>query len=97
MSLIHREPNIIFIHLEDTVALEASLRRTRRKERITAFGAEEVLFVICTRAKFVVVQRDEDLVNNSRLTVVASRSMNVMVIEMTIWPTPMLIGAKVLE
>ena len=61
---------------ERTVARERARGRTRlrrRQERVAALGAEEVLFVVCALAELGVVERDEALVDDRRLAVVASR------------------------
>lgn len=47
------------------------------KERIAAFGAEKVLFVICPLAQLGIVERDEAFVDDCRFAVITLGSISL--------------------
>jgi hypothetical protein len=87
VSFVHRETDVVV--LEFPVALErdatpptitttsSSLGNLAidagSQERISALGAEEMLFVVCALSELGVIQRDEALVHDGRLAVIAPR------------------------
>jgi hypothetical protein len=79
VTLVHGEADVIVLEravagdgeVEPTVTLGARARR--REERVAALGAEEVLLVVRPLAERIVVERDEALVNDRRLAMVATR------------------------
>ena len=77
VSLIHREADVVLrARRKRTIACERTRRRAwvcRREERVPALGAEEVLLVVSPLPQLRVVQRDEPLVDDRRLAVVAPR------------------------
>ena len=86
VSLIHRETDIVVLKL--AVAFKGDTTRdlsilaidARRQEWIATFGAEEMVFVVCTFAKLRVVQSDEPLVHNGSLTMIAPRRKALQVV-----------------
>jgi hypothetical protein len=79
VALVDRELDAIFHERAVSCNSEAFGLRHRRvsrwEKRIAAFGTEEVLLVICTFSKTGIVERDETLVDDCGLAVVASRSI----------------------
>lgn len=80
MTLVHREPNIIIFKstVSSDIQFSGSTRvRTidaRGKERVAAFGTEEVLFVIGPFAKSFIVESYEAFVDDGSFAMVATRS-----------------------
>ena len=83
MSAIHRKPDFVSILVDRNVECTVSLDRNfivgafggglgdgRGKERISAFGTEEVLFVVSAFAEGGVVERDEAFVDNGSFAMV---------------------------
>jgi len=97
MSLEDGKPDIVFVHLEDTVTSETSLCRAWWEEWITAFGTEEVLLVIGAFAQLIVVQCNENFIHNGSLTVVTSWGVNIVVVKMAVRPTTVLVRTKILQ
>ncbi len=77
VALVHRESNIVVrVRRERTIARERARRRARgrrREKRVAALRAKEVLLVVRPLPQLGVVQRDEPLVDDRRLAVVAPR------------------------
>jgi len=103
VSLIHRETDIIVLKLavafkgDTTRALSILAIDARRQKWIATFGAEEMVFVVCTFAKLRVVQSDEPLVHNGSLTMIAPRRKALVVIEMAVRFAIALVRANVFE
>lgn len=76
---VHGEPDVVVRELpvaadRDRAAGAArGARGRRREERVAALGAEEVLLVVRALPERLVVERDEPLVHDRRLAVVAPR------------------------
>lgn len=83
VAAVHGEAHVVVCR-ELAITCERARRRAGicgREERVTTLGAEEVLLVVCALAQLGIVERDEPLVDDGRLAVVASRRellMNVM-------------------
>ena len=73
VTVVHDELDPI-VRLELPVARETARGATRWEERVTAFGAEEVLFVVCTFTELFVFQSDVVGVGDGGLAVVATGS-----------------------
>ena len=79
VSFIHGETDIIVLKLaiafkgKATCALSILSIDVRRQKWFAAFGAEEMVFVVCTFAELRIVQGDESLVHDGRLTMIAPR------------------------
>ena len=79
VSLVHRETDIVVLKFaiafegDATCALSILAIDARSQKWVAAFGAEEMVFVVCTFAKLRVVQSDKSLIHNGRLTMVAPR------------------------
>lgn len=79
VSFVHRETDIVVLKFaiafegDATCALSILAIDARSQKWVAAFGAEEMVFVVCTFAKLRVVQSDKSLIHNGRLTMVAPR------------------------
>lgn len=74
MEVVHDELDPL-VRLERPVALETAVARLRRRreERVPAFGAEEMLFVVGAFAELFVFERDVVGVGDSSLAVMTTR------------------------
>lgn len=61
------------IGAESALACKASRFSAWRKERVAAFSAEEMLFMICPLAKLLVLEGDVICVRDRSLTVMTAR------------------------
>lgn len=73
MAVVHDELDPV-VRFELSVARETAWGTTRWKERVAAFGAEEVLFMVCAFTELFIFQGDVVGVGDSGLAVVATRS-----------------------
>ena len=73
VEVVHDELDPI-VRLELPVTRETARSATRWEERVTAFGAEEVLFVVGPVSQLRVFERDEAFVDDRRLAVITPRS-----------------------
>ena len=75
VALVHREADVVFrARSECAVSRECARRCTWLRgweERISALGAEEVLLVVRPLPQLGIVERDEALVDDRRLAMVA--------------------------
>jgi len=107
IALVHRKAHIVI--LKFPIPADVQLSRSavglglgftvvaRRKEWITAFGAEEVLFVVGAFTERRVVEGDETLVDDGCFAVIAPRCEVLMIVKMTIRPPIMLIRTNMLQ
>ena len=77
MPFVYRESDIIFIRFEGPISTEATATCTGWHEWITTLRTEEVLFMISAFTKIWVIERDEDLIDDVRLTVITERSKHL--------------------
>ena len=77
VALVHRETDVVLrARGERAVACECARRCTwlrRWEERVSALGTEEVLLVVRSLPQLGIVERDEPLIDDHRLAVVAPR------------------------
>lgn len=83
MAIVHDKLDPI-VRLELPVARETARGATRREERVTAFGAEEVLFVVCAFTELFVFQSDVVGVGDGGLAVVATGS-EILCVCVCVW------------
>jgi hypothetical protein len=77
VSLVHGKADIVVLKL--AIAFECDAPRTlcgltinaRRQERVAALRAEEMLLVICALSKLRIIKRNEALIHNGCLAVIA--------------------------
>ena len=81
VSFIHRETDIVVLKFAVAFEGNATSRgvlggltiNAGSQKWVSALGAEEMLFVVCAFSELRVIQRDEALVHNCRLAVIAPR------------------------
>jgi hypothetical protein len=81
VSFVHRETDIVVLKFAVAFEGDAASRgasgdlaiNAGSQKWVSALGAEEMLFVVCAFSELRVIQRDEALVHNCRLAVIAPR------------------------
>jgi hypothetical protein len=80
VSFVHRETDIVVLEFAIAFERDATSRALGNlainggsQERVATLGAKEMLFVVCALSELRVIQRDEALVHNRRLAVIAPR------------------------
>jgi hypothetical protein len=81
VSLVHRETDIVVLKFAVAFEGDATSRgalgdlaiNARSQKWVSALGAEEMLFVVCAFSELRVIKRDEALVHDRRLAVIALR------------------------
>lgn len=79
VSFVHRETDIVILKFAIAFEGDATSRgalddlamNAGSQKWVSALGAEEMLFVVCAFSELRVIKRDEALVHNCRLAVIA--------------------------
>jgi hypothetical protein len=75
VTSMDRKANVIALEFAVSCERQPSFRARNRwwEKRIAAFGAEEMLLVICPSAKLGIIERDETLIDDSGLAMITPR------------------------